>query len=117
MARSGSLAPSTLICRRPRARCTTSVCRSASATSLAETNRPTGGDMPFQRHHGLRALLAAAFAPVALGLAACEQDAVTDVTGEKPVLNILLAPGAAVLPGGTSALSGTRISNFDTSVP
>lgn len=73
--------------------------------------------MPFQRHHGLRALLAAAFAPVALGLAACEQDAVTDVTGEKPVLNILLAPGAAVLPGGTSALSGTRISNFDTSVP
>lgn len=74
--------------------------------------------MSFHRHHGMRALLAAALAPVALGLAACEQDAVTSVTGERPVLRILLGPGGeAVFPSGSSVLSGTRISNFDTSVP
>ena len=73
--------------------------------------------MPFQRHRGLNALLAAALVPVALGLAACDEDTVTTVTEERPVLNILLSPGEAVFPAGRSTLGDTRISNFDTSLP
>ena len=50
-----------------------------------------------------------ALAVAALGalLVACETDNVTDLTGERPVLKVVLAPGEAVFPSGSVALSGT----------
>lgn len=59
---------------------------------------------------------------MALGVAAvtvlsgCYDDAVTDVTGDVPALNVSLGPGAAVLPGGELGLTAL-IADFDLSLP
>ena len=58
----------------------------------------------------------AALALGVLALGACEVTNVTDVTEARPVLKMVLGPGAAVLPSGSVALSKIRISGFDFSV-
>lgn len=83
----------------------------------------------FTKRHGRTVGLALALAIVPL-LSACESDPVTDVTPDRgcldpndrdpspcPVLEMLLAPGDAVLPGGSLALEGVRVTNFDLTVP
>ena len=53
----------------------------------------------------------------ALLVAACETDNVTDLTEDRPVLKMVLAPGDAVYPSGSVALSKAVVSGFDLSVP
>ncbi len=52
----------------------------------------------------------------ALVVAACETDNVTDVTADRPVLKMVIAPGDAVYPAGSVALSKAVVSGFDLSV-
>ena len=53
----------------------------------------------------------------ALLVAACETDNVTDLTEDRPVLKMTIAPGDAVFPSGSVALSKAVVSGFDFSVP
>ena len=53
----------------------------------------------------------------ALLVAACETDNVTDLTEDRPVLKVVLAPGDAVFPSGSVELSKAVVSGFDLSVP
>ena len=53
----------------------------------------------------------------ALLVAACETDNVTDLTEDRPVLKMTIAPGDAVFPSGSVALSKAVVSGFDLSVP
>ena len=53
----------------------------------------------------------------ALLVAACETDNVTDLTEDRPVLKMVIAPGDAVFPSGSVALSKAVVSGFDFSVP
>ena len=53
----------------------------------------------------------------ALLAAACETDNVTDVTADRPVLKMVIAPGDAVFPSGSVALSKAVVSGFDFSAP
>ncbi len=60
----------------------------------------------------------------ALSATACETDNVTDITDVpgvdeevRPVLKMLIAPGDAVFPSGSVALSKAVVSGFDLSVP
>lgn len=50
-------------------------------------------------------------------VAACETDNVTDLTEDRPVLKMVIAPGDAVYPSGSVALSKAVVSGFDLSVP
>ena len=52
----------------------------------------------------------------ALLVAACETDNVTDLTDDRPVLKMTIAPGDAVFPSGSVALSKAVVSGFDFSV-
>lgn len=52
----------------------------------------------------------------ALLMAACETDNVTDLTDDRPVLKMTIAPGDAVFPSGSVALSKAVVSGFDFSV-
>lgn len=52
----------------------------------------------------------------ALLVAACETDNVTDLTADRPVLKMAIAPGDAVYPSGSVALSKAVVSGFDFSV-
>lgn len=70
----------------------------------------------YEKRYGRTVGLALALAIVPL-LSACESDPVTDLTAERPVLEMLLAPGEAVLPGGGLALGSPRISGFDLTTP
>ena len=58
--------------------------------------------------------LALAVVPV---LAACDDDTVTDVTDQRPVLNLLVGPGDILLPNASAALAKTTVSGFDLTVP
>ncbi len=49
--------------------------------------------------------------------AACETDNVTDLTEDRPVLKMVIAPGDGVFPSGSVALSKAVVSGFDFSVP
>ena len=49
-------------------------------------------------------------------VAACETDNVTDLTDDRPVLKMAIAPGDAVFPSGSVALSKAVVSGFDFSV-
>ncbi len=53
----------------------------------------------------------------ALLVAACETDNVTDLTEDRPVLKMAIAPGDAVFPSGSVELSKAVVSGFDLSVP
>ncbi len=53
----------------------------------------------------------------ALLVAACQTDNVTDLTEDRPVLKMVMAPGDAVYPSGSVALSKAVVSGFDFSVP
>ncbi len=53
----------------------------------------------------------------ALLAAACETDNVTDLTEDRPVLKMAIAPGDAVFPSGSVELSKAVVSGFDLSVP
>ena len=53
----------------------------------------------------------------ALLVAACETDNVTDLTEDRPVLKMVIAPGDAVYPSGSVELSKAVVSGFDFSVP
>ncbi len=53
----------------------------------------------------------------ALLVAACETDNVTDLTADRPVLKMVLAPGEAVYPSGSVELSEAVVSGFDLTVP
>ena len=53
----------------------------------------------------------------ALLAAACETDNVTDLTEDRPVLKMAIAPGDAVYPSGSVELSKAVVSGFDLSVP
>lgn len=52
----------------------------------------------------------------ALLITACETDNVTDLTADRPVLKMVLAPGDAVYPTGSVELSKAVVSGFDFSV-
>ena len=52
----------------------------------------------------------------ALLVAACQTDNVTDLTEDRPVLKMVIAPGDAVYPSGSVALSKAVVSGFDFSV-
>ena len=53
----------------------------------------------------------------ALLVAACQTDNVTDLTDDRPVLKMVMAPGDAVYPSGSVALSKAVVSGFDFSIP
>ena len=53
----------------------------------------------------------------ALLVAACETDNVTDLTEDRPILKMVLAPGDAVYPSGSVELSKAVVSGFDLTVP
>lgn len=71
----------------------------------------------YKMTHGRTVGLALALAIVPL-LSACESDPVVDVTADRPVLEMLLAPGDAILPAGDVALGEiVQFTNFDVTVP
>lgn len=70
-----------------------------------------------QRKRSAPARRAAVGAAAVLAWAACARDTVVDVLGDRPVLNVQLSPGDAVLPSGTATASATSVRLTLTGLP
>lgn len=71
--------------------------------------------MWFHRIRARSLRVTAALAGIA-AVGACDQKTVVDLTEGDPILRVSVAPGEAVLPSGSVALSNIRISDFDFTV-